>query len=199
MWFDLKPTDLSFIACAPFKLDNEAVINASAARVFEIVSLGEGERVWLKGFKSAQWTSAPPYGAGSTREFTLKLLAPNPPTLARSTGGRSAVSASTRLVLDVKERFVVWEPGRRLSICIEAVSLPVVTAMFQDLQMEPMAQGRTRFRWQVYYTPSVLTRLVHPLGRAIFGSIFSSSTAALTRYATGHPGDTEKAQASAAR
>jgi hypothetical protein len=173
MWCDLEPTDLSFIERAPFKFDNEAVINASPARVFEIVSLGEGEPVWLKDYKAAHWTSAPPYGVGSTRELELKLLA-------------------------VKERFVVWEPGRRLSICIEAASLPVVTAMFQDLQMEPMAQGRTRFRWQVYYTPSVLMRLIHPLGRAIFGGIFSSSTAALARYATCHPGDVEKAQASAA-
>jgi hypothetical protein len=173
MWFDLEPTDLSFTECAPFKFDNEAVINASPARVFEILSLGEGERVWLKDFKSARWTSELPYGVGSTREVALKRMA-------------------------IKERYVAWEPGRRLCFSVAAISLPVVTAMLQDLQIEPMAKGRTRLRWMVYYKPSLIMRLIHPVARAMFGEIFSSSTAALARYATRHPGDAKTAEAVAA-
>jgi hypothetical protein len=173
MWFDLEPTDLRFAECAPFKFDNQAVINASPARVFEILSLGEEERIWLKDFKSAEWRSEPPHGVGSTRELALKMLT-------------------------VKEHFVVWEPGRRLSFSIAAITLPAVTAMFQDLQIEPMAQGKTRLRWVVYYRPSLITRLIHPVARAIFGGIFSSSTAGVARYATRHPGDRGTAQAGAA-
>lgn len=169
MWFDLEPTDLSFAERAPFQFNNQAVINASPARVFEILSLGEEERIWLKDFKSARWTSAPPYGVGSTRELALNLLT-------------------------IKERFVVWEPGRRLSVSVAAITLPAVTAMLQDLQIEPMAQGKTLLRWVVYYRPTLITRLIHPIARAIFGGIFSSSTAGVARYATRHPGDMAMAQ-----
>jgi uncharacterized protein YndB with AHSA1/START domain len=162
MWFDLTPTDLTFIERAPFHFDNEAVINASPARVFEILEAAEAQTEWFKDFKDARWLSDPPYGVGSTREVVLKALR-------------------------VKERFVAWEPGRRMAFSIEAITLPLVSAMLEDLQFEPMGEGRTRFRWRAYYQPTIAMRLVHPIARGVFGGMFSASTSGLAAYATKNP------------
>jgi uncharacterized protein YndB with AHSA1/START domain len=162
MWFDVEPTDLSFVDAAPFIIENEAVINASPERVFEVFSTGEGQIEWFRDFKATRWLSEAPHGVGSTREIELKTLT-------------------------VKERFVAWEPGRRLSFTIYAITLPLVTAMLEDLHFEPMGPDRTRLRWRVNYRPSVAMRLVHPVARSIFGEMFSASTAGIARYATDRP------------
>src|SRR5262249_40960192 len=162
MWFDLTPTDLSFIDRAPFHFDNEAVINASPARVFELFATGEAQSEWFKDFKDARWFSDPPHGVGSTREVALKTLR-------------------------VKERFVAWEPGRRMAFSFYAITMPLVKAMLEDLQFEPMGEGRTRFRWRAYYDPTAAMRLVHPVARMIFGGIFAASISGLAAYATRHP------------
>lgn len=162
MWFELTPTDLSFIDRAPFHFDNEAIINASPERVFEIVATGESQSAWFQDWKGERWLSDPPRGVGSTREITLKALS-------------------------VKERFVAWEPGRRLSFTIYAITLPLVQEMLEDLRFEPMGEGRTRLRWRAYYTPAPLMRVVHPVARRIFGGMFSASAGGLTTYAARHP------------
>lgn len=162
MWFDVAPTDLSFIEQAPFLFENEAVINASPDRVFEILATAEEQTEWFKDWKGAQWLSDPPLGVGSTREVSLRALR-------------------------VKERFVAWEPGKRISFTIYAITVPLIATMLEDMQLEPMGPSRTRFRWRAYYRPTPAMRVIHPIARSIFGSMFSASTSGLARYATQVP------------
>jgi uncharacterized protein YndB with AHSA1/START domain len=164
MWFDLEATDLGFIESSPYVLENEAVIDASPARVFEIFAYGEAQIQWFKDFVECRWTTEAPYGVGSTREIQLKLLT-------------------------VKERFLVWDPGERLTFAIYGSTLPVVTAMLEDIRFEEMSSGRqTRLRWRVHYRPSLPMKLVHPIGRKVFGSMFTASLKNLAKYAESHPG-----------
>jgi uncharacterized protein YndB with AHSA1/START domain len=159
MWFQVKPTDLSYTLSSPFQFRNEAVIEAPPERVFEILSNGEEQGRWFKDFVACRWSSAPPHGVGSTREIELKALT-------------------------VKERFVAWDPGKRMSFCIYACTLPLITEMLEDLQLEPAGEGRTLFRWNVHYTPTLGMRLVHPIVRKIFGDMFRASIDGLKRVAT---------------
>ncbi|MFO0760079.1 MAG: SRPBCC family protein [Byssovorax sp.] len=164
MWFDLEATDLDFIESSPYVLENEGVIDASPARVFEIFAYGEAQIQWFKDFVECRWTTEAPYGVGSTREIELKMLT-------------------------VKERFLVWDPGERLTFTIYATTMPLMTAMMEDIRFDEMDGGRqTRFRWRVHYRPSLVMKLVHPLGRKIFGGMFTTTMNNLAKYAASHPG-----------
>lgn len=161
MWFEVEPAEIGFLESSRFRIENGAIINASPERVFRILSEGEGMGEWFQDFVACRWTSPDPHGAGSTREVELKAMA-------------------------VKERFLVWEPGERLVFTITAMKLPLVTRMVEDMRLERLGD-RTRLRWSVHYTPSLLMRPVHPIAHAFFEKMFAMTTGGLTSYATRHP------------
>lgn len=162
MWFQVRHADLSFTQRSPFQFENEAIIQATPARVFEILATAERQKEWFKDFIADRWTSAPPHGVGSTREVELKTLT-------------------------VKERFLAWDPGKRIAFSIYAITLPLINEMVEDLQLEPHGDGGTRFRWVAHYTPSLLMRLAHGTARAQFGEMFRATTAGLKAYAESNP------------
>jgi hypothetical protein len=157
MWFYVEPSDVHFLDRARFELKNEAIIPASPERVFEIFATGERQSEWFKDFVGYRWTSGAPYGVGSTREVELKMLR-------------------------VKERFFVWEPGKRMSFSIEAITLPLVTQMAEDLRFEPSGNGATWLGWRAAYEPAPAMRLIHPVVRKIFDKMFRASLDGLTKY-----------------
>lgn len=156
------PSELSFIDQAPFNFDHDIVIEASPERVFQIFASGEGQEVWFQDFVSVTWHHPEPHGVGTTRDVKLKLLS-------------------------VNERFLAWDVGRRLSFSIDSITLPILRQMMEDLQFSPSGTG-CHLRWRVYYSPTPLMRLVHPLARLIFGNMFKASLAALKKYAELNPG-----------
>jgi hypothetical protein len=162
MWFDVEAVPLAFTESSPYHIENIVRIEASPARVFEIWATGERQRDWFQDFVDNRWTSPAPHGVGAEREVELALLT-------------------------VKERFLAWEPGKRMTFHIYGITLPLVTAMVEDLRLEPDGEGATRMTWRVHYRPSLLMRLVHPVGRAVFGRLFRRSAAGLARYAKDHP------------
>lgn len=161
MWFDLERRDLGFVAMAPYKLANEAVLDAPPGRVFECL-IGEGQPEWFKDFVSVRWNTPEPHGVGSTRVVRLKLIA-------------------------VTERVLAFEPGKRFAFTLDRITLPLATNMLEDMQLEPAGAGKTRLRWDVHYAPSLAMRLVHPIGRAVFGAMFRDSIGGLRRYLAKHP------------
>lgn len=163
MWFEVEAVPLSFTESSPYRIQNSAVVEASAARIFEIFATGERQTEWFQDFVACRWTSPAPHGVGSERDIELKLLT-------------------------VKERFLAWEPGKRLTFHIHAITLPLVTAMVEDMVMEPMGDRSCRVTWTVHYRPSLIMKLVHPIGRAVFGKMFKASLDGLAKYAKAHPG-----------
>ncbi len=157
MWFALEVQDLSFTKTAPFVFENEAILDASPERVFEIFATGENQRTWFKDFVANRWTTPPPYGVGSERDVELELLT-------------------------VSERFLAWEPGKRLTFTMTRITLPLVEAMVEDLVFEPLGEGRTRLLWRAHYRPSVFMRPFHPIMRAVFGQLFQETTRGLVAY-----------------
>ena len=157
MWFYVEPSDVSFLSRGPFEFNNEAVIAAPPERVFEIFATGERQTEWFKDFVGYRWTSDEPHGVGSRREVELKMLR-------------------------VKERFFIWEPGKRMSFSIDAITLPLVAQMAEDLQFEPSGKGSTWVRWRAVYEPTPMMRLFHPVARTIFGKMFRASLDGLAKY-----------------
>ena len=157
MWFSLQPVTLNYAAQAPFHFLNQAELPAPPERVFAVLANDATWPAWFKDYVSCTWTSAPPHGAGATREVFLKTLA-------------------------VKETFLAWDPGQRFAFRIDAISVPLVTAMMEVLTLTPLPGGRTLLRWEVSYTPRPIMRLIHPIARAIFGGMFRTTLRNLGRY-----------------
>ena len=157
MWFPLQVVDLTYAEGAPFCFLNEAELPAPPDRVWAVLADGSTWPRWFKDFVSTSWTSAAPYGVGSTRDVNLKMLS-------------------------VRETFLAWEPGRRFAFRIDAITLPLVTAIMEELTLTPVEGGKTRLRWKASYTPTPLMRVIHPVARAIFGGMFKTTLANLSRY-----------------
>lgn len=162
MWFDVDPVLLHFTEISPHRIENTTNIEASAARVFEILSTAEGQAEWFQDFVACRWTTPEPHGEGAEREIELKLLT-------------------------VKERFIAWEPGKRLTFHVYGITLPLVEAMVEDMVIEETGDRSCRLTWTVHYRPTLLMRLIHPAGRAIFGKMFRTSLDGLARYAKSRP------------
>jgi hypothetical protein len=152
MWFDVLESDINFTKTSPYGFENQAVLHVTPERAFEIATGDMTE--WLVDYVGMHWTSAAPHGVGSTREVQLKMLT-------------------------VKERFIVWEPGKRVTFTLEGSTMPLVRRMIEDLQFEAMPGGRTLLRWNVHYEPNPLMLAIHPIARAIFGSLFDRSAGKL--------------------
>ncbi len=164
MWFETEKSDLSYVERSPFQLATEIIVFAPPERVFDVLA-GESFHEWLKELVECRWTSAPPHRVGSTREVVLDLM-PGARGLPR---------------LAVKERFLAWERGKRLTFSIDASTLPLVKQMVEDMQLEPIGdaqssrmgpRAKTRLRYTVHYTPGVAMRAIHPVSRVIFGKLF---------------------------
>jgi len=161
MWFDVEAVPLSFTESSPFRIENVVLIDAKPERVFEIAATSEGQVEWFQDYVDSRWLNGL-RAVGGEREVKLKLLT-------------------------VKERFLVWEPGKRLSFHIYACTMPFLKAMLEDWVFEPVGDHATRFTWRVHYTPSLAMRLVHPIARMMFGEMFKASAEGLARYAKAHP------------
>lgn len=158
MWFDTTPSDLSFADTAPQRIASIATIDAPPQRVFDIFATSEGQGEWMRDFKACRWTSGEPHGVGATREIELRALT-------------------------AKERFLIWEPGQRLMFSVDAITIPLVNQMVEDMRFEPLSGGSsTRLIWHVYYTPARIALPIHPIARAIFGHMFGSSAKNLAEY-----------------
>ena len=161
MWFDVEAVPISFTEYAPYRFENVVLLDAPPARIFEIWATGEAQKDWFQDFVENRWSSDA-RGVGAEREVELKLLT-------------------------VKERFLVWEPGKRLAFTMFGITLPLVKAMVEDLTFEPVGDRATRMTWRAHYEPSLLMKIIHPIGRMIFSELFKSSAEGLARYVKAHP------------
>ena len=158
MWFNMKSSDASFIDAAPHRIANVVTIDAPPQRVFDIFATADHQDEWMPDFKACRWTSGEPHDVGATREIELK-------------------------VLTVKERFLIWEPAKRLMFSVDAITLPIINQMAEDMRFEPISGGAaTRLIWHIYYTPARLATPIHPAARAVFGHMFGSAAKNLAQW-----------------
>jgi uncharacterized protein YndB with AHSA1/START domain len=162
MWFDVDAVPLSFTQSSPFRFENTVLIDATPARVFQILATAEAQPEWFQDFIACRWSTTK-RGVGAEREMQLERVS-------------------------VKERFLAWDQDRRLAFHVFAVSFPFVKAMIEDMVLEPVGDRATRLLWRVHYTPTLPMRVVHPLARRMFGAMFKTSAEGLARYAKAHPG-----------
>jgi uncharacterized protein YndB with AHSA1/START domain len=172
MWFDAEPVPLERIEELPCRIESTAILDASPARVFQIWAEGERQTEWFPGLVGYQWTTEH-RGVGAERVVELAMFS-------------------------VKERFLAWDPGKRMTFHIYAMTLPIAKALVEDLTFEPAQLGddkTTRMRSVVRYDPTVITSLLRPIVLPIFDKMARTTAEALARYVKAHPvsmGETPK-------
>ena len=90
-------------------------------------------------------------------------------------------------MLTVKERFLVWDRGKRATFAIYGSTLPLTSAMVEDFRVDDSSEGKTHFTWTVHYRPAWIMRPIHPIARMIFSDMFSKSTKGLAAWTAAHP------------
>lgn len=156
LWFELERCNLDFINHAPFNMMHEVKLPIPPEQVFDILVNHKWED-WFPDFVSTQWKTQEPHGIGSIREANLKTV-------------------------KARERFLAWEEGKRFCFTIDAVTLPLVNAMAEDIQLTPSGDNSTLMSYRIYYDPKPMTRLIHPLVRSYYGRMFKNSMISLQKY-----------------
>jgi hypothetical protein len=162
MRFQCRPVGLDFIEGAAWRFENVVDLDASPETVFDIFADGQSWPLWFDGIRSVVWTSPAPKAVGTTRTVTLTTMT-------------------------VYEYFLAWERGRRFAFRFEAASLPLCQAGLEDYRLEALPNGRTRFHYGVYLEPSLVARLLGPIVRAQFSTMFRRAAEGLREHvAAGH-------------
>ena len=162
MWFELQSKNLAYTVNAPHRFDIVAVLDASPERVFDAFANPGDLARFIFAFRRCEWQSPAPHGVGATRQLDLWGLS-------------------------FREHFLAWEPGRRFCFSIDAMTLPLMRAMVEDIQIEPVGDGKARLIWTVHYTPRLVTQLMHPFARMSLELGYQRSVDQLARFLLAHP------------
>lgn len=172
MWHRTTASDLDYGSRAPSHLEFEIVCFAPPERVFDVLTTDRLFHEWLEPLVEVRWSTPAPHGVGSKREIVMDNLAPP---------GRGSADKVTSL--HVKETILAWERGKRFAFSIDALTLPLVKQMLEDIQLERLGPNKTRLHYRVHYTPTLLMRAVHPIARAFFGKMFREAVRNIARIA----------------
>ncbi len=150
-WFAAKPVDEQFFQTAPVLLRDSFEVPQSAAYVWAELT-NEHPLAWCRLLRSVTWTSPRPFGVGTTR--TVRVV------------GNAAV---------IKERYFLWEEGRRHSFYAVELSMPLFRSLAEDYLVEPLGEGACRFSWTIAIEPYPLSRPANPINRVMLSTLFSDT------------------------
>jgi hypothetical protein len=145
-WFGSASVDPSFFDAAPVVYRAVFAIPRPAGEVW--AGMVDGAR-WCRSTARVTWTSPTPHGVGS----------------ARSVRTRAGLS-------EIKEMFLRWEEGRRMSFFVSESTLPFFRRLAEDYVIEPAGPSSCELTWTIAVEPTLLGRLAGPVNRALSRSLF---------------------------
>jgi hypothetical protein len=150
-WFKTQPVDEAFFDSAPVIMREAFDVPLPASRVWSELT-ADNPLSWCRILQRITWTSAPPYGVGTTRE-------------ARSLGGLNVL----------RERFFRWEEGSRQSFYTVEVSVPGFERFAEDYLVEPTSESACRFTWTIAIESKPAARIGDPGTRALLRTLFTDT------------------------
>jgi hypothetical protein len=149
-WYQLETADTDFLASAPHIFRYQKRFAAPPEKVWEQLTSDESLAAWGPMLKELTWTSSRPFGVGTTREV-------QPPAGPR-----------------VRERYFLWDEGRRHAFYVYESSMPLFKRFAEDYVVEPDGAD-TLFTWTVAMEPTGVMALpfkvIAPAMKAAFGRI----------------------------
>ena len=136
-WFACRQAGLEHFDTATQRFRFVRELDVSPEHLFAIFEDEVSWTVWCPGIDGVDWTSPRPFGVGTTRTVHLK-------------GG-----------LDVYERFIAWESGRRMAFVLDGASQEVWWTFGELYQVEALGGGRSRLAWTVAYEPRGVFAKIH--------------------------------------
>ena len=150
-WYPLERPEYSTFTEAAHVYRFPARFAASPERVWESLTSDESVEAWGLGVQSLKWTSARPFGVGTTREVVLPLH-----------------------VMTVREEFFRWDEGQGYSFYVREANRPGLRSFAENYELEADGDG-TLFTWTIALQAkgalSPAMRLLKPINRAGFGQL----------------------------
>ena len=162
-WYPLEPADAGFFESAPHVFVYQTRFAASPEKVWEQLTSDESIAAWGPAIKEVNWTSARPFGVGTTRE----VVAAGGPTM--------------------RERFFRWDDGSRHSFAAYESTLPLFKRFAEDYIVEPDG-AETLFTWTLAIEPkralALPFKLLAPAVKAAFGQVPSGGQRYWAKYSS---------------
>ncbi|MGE0784546.1 MAG: neutral/alkaline non-lysosomal ceramidase N-terminal domain-containing protein [Sandaracinaceae bacterium] len=155
--FRLAPADAELVRRARSCIDLRAEMDAPPDVVFDALVGLERARRWLPMFRRVAWLNGDGAGHGAVFDEVFSFLT-------------------------LRIRTLEHERGRRWVATVLGTSLPLASEMVEQVDLEPLPRGRTRFRWRIAYTPLAAVAPAEPLVRPLFESFFGAAVEGLRRY-----------------
>lgn len=133
----------SYLDLAPVRFVNSVVIEATPAEIWSALEDALAWPKWASVIKDVEWTSAPPFGVGTTRTVTM----------------------SGNMTAD--EEFIAWDPGRRMSFRFNQAGMNGVQAFAERYTLDPVDVTHTRVTWVMAMTPKGSSKIVVPVIRRL--------------------------------
>lgn len=153
-WHSLEPADESFFGTAPHVYRFPVELNVPPERVWESLVSDGSLADWGMGIK-LRWTSPRPFGVGTTREVVMPMN-----------------------LMTVRERFFLWDEGKRYAFYVESANRPIIRRFAEDYVVEKTDTG-SLFTWTIAIEPQPKLRAVvaagGPLNRLAFGQTARSA------------------------
>jgi hypothetical protein len=146
----VRQTDEQFLSSAPVRFSESFDVARPAEAVWQEL-IGDQPLDWCRAL-SITWTSERPFGIGTIRQ--AKIL-----------GG----------ALTVKERYFLWEEGRRKAFCVVDANLPVFERLAEDYVVEPLGPDRCRLTWTIAMELKGVGKAGGPANALLVKSIFDDT------------------------
>jgi ribosome-associated toxin RatA of RatAB toxin-antitoxin module len=140
----------------------EREMAVSAQQLFATLEDGPSYSKWVPAIRQVTWTSAKPFGSGTTRTVNLVF------------GAR------------VDEVFWAWEPNRRIGFSISASSMRWLSALTELYEITAVASDRCTLRWTLAVSLTGRLGKVEPYIGRLLPSAQNRMLKALERVARDH-------------
>jgi hypothetical protein len=155
--FSLKEQSADWVASAPIRVVDAVDLAATPERVFEVLADTGAWATWYKGMRKVR-IDGPSSGVGALRTVWV--------------GATS-----------VQERFLVWEPGQRMTFVITAMNIPGIRSMVEDWVLTPgAAAGTTRLTTTIGVEAAGPLRTVPKLVHKMMASATKGSAGLATQF-----------------
>lgn len=160
-WHPLEPIDVTFFDTAPQRFVYRLDVAVPPEEVWRSLQSDESLGAWGPAVKQVRWTSARPFGVGTTREVELALG-----------------------IATVRERFFIWEEGTQYAFEVCESNRKLFRRFGENYVVEPR-NGGARLTWTVAIEPAPgvrrLAPITGPVNKFAFGQMARSGRSYFAR------------------